>query len=69
MQLCSIKMEMDDREVLVNYEIVKFLIENGANTKLKTHKNKGLQELAMKHFNSENIIKLIEATKQVFHYN
>jgi hypothetical protein len=31
MQLSAVKMELSEKEKLVNYEIIKFLIENGIN--------------------------------------
>jgi S-adenosylmethionine:diacylglycerol 3-amino-3-carboxypropyl transferase len=29
MQLCSIKMELSQKEIETNYQMIKFLIENG----------------------------------------
>lgn len=31
MQFCAVKMELNSLEKAINYEIIKFLIENGAN--------------------------------------
>ena len=51
MQLCSVKMELTQREKQINYEIIKYLLENGANKNLKTQKGKSAFDLCQKHSN------------------
>jgi hypothetical protein len=40
MQLCNVKMQINQSEKVVNYEIIKFLIENGANKTIQNNKGK-----------------------------
>ncbi|KRX04938.1 Ankyrin repeat-containing domain [Pseudocohnilembus persalinus] len=69
MQLAGLKMDMTEQEINLNYEIIRFLIENGADTKLKTNKGKTIYQLANKHQNKENIQYLLNNCKQLYFYN
>lgn len=46
---------MSTSEKDINYEIIKFLVENGANKSITTHKGKNAFDLAEKHCNRDAI--------------
>ncbi len=52
MQLCAEKMTMSEQEKKINYEIIHFLLENGASIDLLSKKNKTIFQLLEKHCNS-----------------
>jgi ankyrin repeat protein len=49
MYLCANKVELTPKEQLIHYQIIKFLIENGANRNIKTSKGKTAIDLCSKH--------------------
>lgn len=59
MQLCANKIEMSRREIQVNYDIIRFLVENGANKSIVTSKGKTAYDLCEKHSNSAQIRQLL----------
>lgn len=59
MQLCALKMELSPKEKEMNYEIIKFLLENGANRKIKTKKGKTAYDLVSKHCNKDKLRDLL----------
>ncbi len=59
MQLCATKMELCKREKDINYELIKFLLENGADKKLVSFKNKSCYDLTNKHSNGEALKDLL----------
>ena len=59
MQHCAVKMQLSAKEKEMNYEIIKFLLENGANRKIKTLKGKTAFELAEKHCNKNAVQELL----------
>ncbi|KRX00506.1 Ankyrin repeat-containing domain [Pseudocohnilembus persalinus] len=68
MIFCSVKYKLNQRETLVNYQIVKFLLQHGANKYLKSKKGKTCFELCEKHSNYREILKLLQNTVQTnFH--
>lgn len=52
-------MELSPKEKEINFEIIKFLLENGANRKIKTKKQKTAYELAAKHCNNIKLQELL----------
>jgi len=52
-------MELTSKEKDTNYEIIKFLIENGANKDILSNKGKKAYELAEKHSNKDEIQDLL----------
>ncbi|CAD8083796.1 unnamed protein product [Paramecium sonneborni] len=68
MQLCSIRMELNQKEAEINYQIIKFLIENGAQKDLQSLKGKKASDLLKKHSNKERLMELMNNTQQLFFY-
>lgn len=60
-QLCAIKMELTPKEKDTNYEIIKFLIENGANKNILSNNSKNAYQLAEKHINKLEIQELLRS--------
>lgn len=55
MQLSAVKMDLSQKEMDVNFEIIRFLVENGANKNIQSAKGKTAYELANKNKNKERI--------------
>ncbi|CAD8161611.1 unnamed protein product [Paramecium pentaurelia] len=68
MQLCSIKMELNSKEAEINYQIIKFLIEHGAQKDLQSLKGKKAIDLLNKHSNKEKLIELLKNSTQIYFY-
>ena len=48
---CSIKIKMSKEQIDLNFRIIKFLLEKGANVFQKTLKDEGLEKILEKHCN------------------
>lgn len=68
MQLCALKIEMSTSEKDINYEIIKFLVENGANKSITTHKGKNAFDLAEKHCNRDAIRDILVNSQQKYFF-
>lgn len=61
---CSVKMKMNKAQKDLNYSIIKFLLEKGADTLQKTLKDQKAIDLVEKHCNKEAVMVLLaEAEK------
>jgi ankyrin repeat protein len=69
MEYCSIKIDMSNREKETNLKIIRFLIENGANTALKSRKNKTAFDYASKHPHKDEVIEALKNTQQMYYFN
>lgn len=56
MIFCKVKIKLNRKEKDVNLNIIKFLLENGANINMKTKKGKTIFDLCQKHCNIENLL-------------
>ena len=62
--------EILDKEKLFNLiEIIQFLIERGADKTLKGYDGKTVQDIAMNSNFEEDILKVINNSKQIYFYN
>jgi len=66
MQFCSVKMELEEREKRINLDVIKFLLEHGADKNIISNKGKNCMELAKKHSNSEAVIEVLKSTNQIY---
>lgn len=69
LQLCSVKTALKEKEKEINYQTIKFLLENGANKFLQSNKGKTAFDLAQNHCNKEKILFLLNNTEQNKFYN
>jgi ankyrin repeat protein len=56
------------REIAINYDLIRFLVENGANKTITTLKGKTAYDLSEKHCNREQIRKLLTAQAPLLHH-
>ena len=69
MKFCGLKMELSIREIVVNLEVIKFLLEHGADKKILSFKNKNAFDMANRHPNCEKVIELLKTTNQIYSQN
>jgi ankyrin repeat protein len=69
MEYCSVKLEMNNRDKETNLRVIRFLLEHGASTIMKSKKGKNVQEYAKKHPFKEEVLDLLRHTQQVYFYN
>jgi len=70
MQFCGMSMELSAFQAEVNLEVVRFLLEHGADRNRKNKKGETAFELARKHSQRDEIRKLLTEVKQkYFHPN
>jgi ankyrin repeat protein len=69
MQFCSVKMELDEREKRMNLEVIRFLLEHGADKNMVSNKNKNAFQLAQKHSNRDAVLEVLQNTNQKFFSN
>jgi hypothetical protein len=63
MKFCGITYDMNSIQKSMNLEVIKFLIEHGADKNLATKKGETAFDLAEKHCNREEVLKVLEDTK------
>jgi hypothetical protein len=63
--LCACRIRMSKGEKQINYEIIKFLIENGADVNMKGLNGKKPEELVTNHCSMTAILDLIIKRKDV----
>lgn len=64
MSFCGISMNMENVQLEMNFEVIKFLMEHGADTKLKCKNNEMTAfELASNHCAPVQVKKLLSETK------
>eukprot|EP01016_Furgasonia_blochmanni_P034527 TRINITY_DN3738_c0_g1_i7.p1 TRINITY_DN3738_c0_g1~~TRINITY_DN3738_c0_g1_i7.p1 ORF type:complete len:331 (+),score=41.70 TRINITY_DN3738_c0_g1_i7:138-1130(+) len=69
MQFCSMKQAQGERERELNMDVIKFLLEHGADRNLKSHrKEKDAFMIAEKHYNKEKVLESLNAVKQIYFY-
>lgn len=68
LQLCAVKTNLKEKEKEINYQTIKFLLENGANRLLLTNKGKTVFDLLKKHCNNEKITVLLNTIEQTKFY-
>ena len=61
-------MQLSDQEVNLNLEIIKFLLEHGADRTLKSIDNQTAFDLAEHHQCSKRVCSLLKNTMQSFYY-
>lgn len=66
MQFCSVKMDLDDKEKRMNLEVIRFLLEHGADKSMLSNKSKNAAQLAQKHSNKEAVLEVLEKTNQKY---
>ncbi len=69
MQFCSVKMELDEREKRMNLEVIRFLLEHGADKTMVSNKNKNAFQLAQKHSNRDAVLEVLQNTNQKYFNN
>ena len=69
MEYCSVKIEMSAREKEVNLRVIKFLLENGASTVMKSKKGKTALEYSQKHPYKNEVLDILRSTTQINFYN
>ena len=69
MQFCSVKMELDDREKRMNLEVIRFLLEHGADKNMVSNKNKNAFQLAQKHSNRDAVLEVLQNTNQKYFFH
>jgi len=69
MQFCSVKMELDEREKRMNLEVIRFLLEHGADKNMVSNKNKNSFQLAQKHSNRDAVLEVLQNTNQKYFNN
>jgi len=69
MQFCSVKMELDEREKRMNLEVIRFLLEHGADKNMVSNKNKNAFQLAQKHSNRDAVLEVLQNTNQKYFNN
>ncbi len=62
--LCAITHKLKKEEKQLNYDLIKFLIDRGANVNQRSLDDRLPEDLALKHCNSTAIIDLINKSKQ-----
>lgn len=65
LQLCAMKTELQEKEKEINFQTIKFLIENGANRYLQSNKGKTAFELTKKHCNKDKILDMLSNMEQI----
>ena len=68
-QLISVRMSLSKQEIQLNLEIIKFLLEHGADRTLKSVDNKTTFDLANDHQCPEKILELLNTVQQKFFYD
>ena len=70
MQFCGMSMELSPFQSEVNLEVVRFLLEHGADRSRKNNKGETAWELAKRHSQRDDIRKMLNEIKQkYFHPN
>lgn len=69
MEYCSIKLDMSNREREVNMRVIRFLIEHGASTSLKSKKGKTANDYARKHPFKDEVLDILRNTHQIYFHN
>jgi len=69
LQLCAVKLVLNEKEKEINFQTIKFLLENGANKFLQSNKGKNAFDLAKKHCNKDKILDLLSSVDQIYFYN
>ena len=69
LQLCAVKLVLNEKEKEINYQTIKFLLGNGANRFLQSNKGKNTFDLAKKHCNKDKILDLLSTVEQTNYYN
>ena len=59
-------MELSIREEVLNLEVIKFLLEHGADKNIRSFKNKNAFDMANRHLNSEKVLLLLTTTNQIY---
>ena len=62
MQFCAVKLDLEEREKRINIEVIKFLIENGADKYMVSNKGKACFALCAKHQNKEAVLEVLKNT-------
>lgn len=68
MQFCAVKMDLEDKEKKTNIDVIKFLIEHGADKYMISNKGKNCFDLAEKHSNKEPVIETLKNTNQLYYH-
>lgn len=68
MQYCGIKFELSTKQKVLNLDVIRFLLQNGANPHLKTKKGKSAFDFAKKHPLSHEVEAILNSTPQTFFY-
>ena len=69
MEYCSTKIDMNVREKETNLRIIRFLVESGANTKMKSYKGKTAMDFALRHPCRNEVLEILRNTKQLYFFN
>jgi ankyrin repeat protein len=68
MQFCGVKMELEDREKRINLEVIRFLVQHGADKSIQSNKGKTSYDLTAKHCNQTEVLEVLKNTSQIcFH--
>lgn len=63
MLFCAVKEKLNPRDLRVNLDVIRFLIQRGASKDILSNKKKGLKEICKRHSAKEEVLKLIKETK------
>ena len=67
MDFCGITMSLNSVQVDMNLEVVKFLLQHGADKKMKcTSNNKSAVDMAQTHCAREKLIEILNKTTQIY---
>jgi len=69
MKFCCVKMDLSPREAQVNLEVIRFLVEHGADKNMKAIKNKTAFDMAAKHSNKDNVQELLKALSHLYSHS
>ncbi|KAM3132538.1 hypothetical protein pb186bvf_015351 [Paramecium bursaria] len=64
MLFCSVKEKLNNRDLKVNLDVIKFLVSHGAQKDLQSKKGKTVFELSKQHAAKEIVQKILQETKQ-----
>lgn len=60
MLFCSVKEKLNARDLRVNLDVIRFLLQRGASKEITCKKGKTALNLSKRHFAKEEVIKLLE---------